>query len=259
VNKNRSRGLHGRVIHDLGRRIVSGEITAGAPLPGQQEECCAWLGVSRSVLREALRVLAAKGLVDARPKAGTFVRSREAWNFLDSDVLEWRLATAEADKVMDQLYELRQMVEPVAASMAASKAKLADFQRMGQAYEEMAAAGNDEHVVEPDLKFHRAIIAASGNDLFASLGQVVEAALLVSFRIGAGNPQGQRYSLEMHKAILDAIVDRDGAAARLAMQKLIEYSRQTVLELRATRGGKVRSKTRTAKPRSPKAKHRRSA
>jgi len=253
MKKSRSRGLHGRVIQDLGRRIISGDFPAGAPLPGQ-EECCALLGVSRSVLREALRVLAAKGLVDARPKAGTFVRPREAWNFLDPDVLEWRLSTAESDQVMDQLYELRQMVEPVAASLAASKAKLADFQKMDQAYEEMVAAGNDEHIVEPDLKFHRAIIAASGNDLFASLGRVVEAALSVSFRIGVGNPQGQKHSLELHKAILDAIVDRDGAAARLAMQKLIEYSRQTVLDIRASRG-----KKRPAKPRAPKAKHRRSA
>jgi DNA-binding FadR family transcriptional regulator len=246
-------GLHGRVIRDLGKRIISGDFAAGAPLPGQ-EECCALLGVSRSVLREALRVLAAKGLVDARPKAGTFVKPREAWNFLDPDVLEWRLATGESDKVMDQLYELRQMVEPVAASLAASKAKLADFQNMGQAYEEMAAAGDDERIVEPDLKFHRAIIAASGNDLFASLGRVVEAALAVSFRIGVANPHGQQHSLEMHKAILDAIVDRDGAAARLAMQQLIEYSRKTVLQIRAARRGKARAKTRT-----PKAKHRRSA
>src|SRR5688572_5540598 len=142
MKKKRSRGLHGRVIDDLGRRIISGEFVAGAPLPGQ-EECCALLGVSRSVLREALRVLAAKGLVDARPKAGTFVRPRVAWNSLDPDVLDWRLATAEFDKVMDELYELRQMVEPTAAFLAASKAKLVDFQRMAEAYEEMAAAGDD--------------------------------------------------------------------------------------------------------------------
>jgi DNA-binding FadR family transcriptional regulator len=234
-------GLHARVIHDLGRRIVSGELSVGAPLP-PQDECCALLGVSRSVLREALRVLAAKGLVDARPKAGTYVRSREAWNFLDPDVLEWQLATAEADKVIDQLYELRQMVEPLAASLAASRAKLADFQRMGQAYDEMAAAGDNERIVEPDLKFHRAIIAASGNELFGTLGRVVESALLVSFRIGSGNPQGQNHSLELHKAILDAIVERDAAAARLAMQKLIDYSRQTVLHIRGKRRDKQAAK-----------------
>lgn len=232
--KGRSRGLHGRVVHDLGRRIISGEFAAGSPLP-PQHECCALLGVSRSVLREALRVLAAKGLLDARPKAGTYVRPRDAWNFLDPDILEWRLAGAGAEEVVDQLYELRQMVEPIAASLAASKAKLGDFRNMGQAYDDMVAASDDERIVEPDLRFHRAIIAASGNELFASLGRVVESALLVSFRIGTGNPQGQEHSLELHKTILDAIVDRDPTAARLAMQKLIEYSRQTVLEIRAKR------------------------
>jgi DNA-binding FadR family transcriptional regulator len=239
--EKRSRGLHGRVIADLGRRIVCGEFSAGAPLPGQVD-CCSLLAVSRSVLREAVRVLAAKGLVDARPKAGTFVRPREDWNFLDPDVLEWRLQTNESEKVLDQLYELRQMVEPLAASLAATRAKLPDFQKMDQAYNEMAAAGDCESVVEPDLKFHRAIIAASGNDLFASLGKVVEAALTVSFRIGTGNPQGQKQSLEMHKVILDAIIDRDGPAARLAMHNLIQYSRETVVEIRSRYRRKVATK-----------------
>lgn len=245
-------GLHRRVLRDLGQRIVFCEFSAGSPLP-PQEECCALLGVSRSVLREALRVLAAKGFVDARPKAGTYVRPREAWNFLDLDVLEWRLGTSEADRVIDQLYELRQMVEPLAASLAASLAKLADFQRMGQAYDAMVAAGDDERIVEPDLIFHRAIIAASGNELFGALGRVVESALLVSFRIGSGNPQGQDRSLEMHKAILDAIVERDAAVARLAMQNLIDYSRQTVLEIRSKRRDKQ-----AAKPVARQAKRRRS-
>ena len=238
--KKGSRGLHGQVIHELGRRIISGEFPAGQPLPGQ-DECCELLNVSRSVLREALRVLAAKGLVEARPKAGTFVRSRDHWNFLDADMLEWRLATEDFDKVMDELYELRQMLEPLAASLAATNAKLHDFKKIGEAYDEMEAAGEDENAVEPDLKFHRAIIAASGNQLFASLGQVVEAALTVTFRIGAHNPKGQRYSLELHKNILDAIVDRDGPAARLAMQKLIEYSKETVLLIRASHGRKTRN------------------
>lgn len=250
MKNNRSRGLHGRVIHDLGRRIISGEFPAGDPLPAQ-EECCALLGVSRSVLREALRVLAAKGLVDARPKAGTFVRPRDAWNFLDPEVLEWRLETADSDKVVDELYELRQMVEPVAAFLAAKRAKLVDFQRMGEAFEEMAAAGADPHIVAPDLKFHRAIIVASGNDFFAALGRVIESALSVSFHIGADNPEGQQHSLELHKAVLDAIVDRDGAAARLAMQNLIEYSRQTVAHIRAQHQGKP-----AAKPRPRPAKSR---
>lgn len=246
--RGRSRGLHGQVVHDLGQRIISGEFAAGSALPSQ-EECCALLGVSRSVLREALRVLAAKGLLDARPKAGTYVRPRDAWNFLDPDILEWRLAGAGSEEVVDQLYELRQMVEPVAASLAASKAKLADFRSMGQAYDDMVAASDDERIVEPDLRFHRAIIAASGNELFTSLGRVVESALLVSFRIGTGNPQGQEHSLELHKAILDAIVDRDPAAARLAMQHLIEYSRQTVLEIRTKRRAMSVSKSSTRQKR----------
>ena len=235
----RTGGLHARVIQDLGKRIITGEFPAGAPLPGQ-DECCALLGVSRSVLREALRVMAAKGLIEARPKAGTFVRPREAWNFADRDILEWRLQSSECDKVVDELYDVRQMIEPAAAFAAASKAKLHHFRKIGEAYDEMAAAGDGEDSIGPDLEFHRAIIAASGNDLLSALGQVIEAALTVSFRFGIANPHGQQHSLKMHKTILDAIVERDAAAARLAMQQLIEYSKRTVLLVRSNRGKQAR-------------------
>lgn len=242
-----TKGLHGRVIQDLGRAIVSGEFAPAAPLPGQ-EECCARLGVSRSVLREALRVLAAKGLVDARPKAGTFVRPRDDWNFLDPDILEWRLQTDEHALVLDQLYELRHMVEPTAAFLAATRAKLHDFRRMGEAFDGMVAAGRGEDSIEPDLAFHRAIIVASGNDLFISLGRVVESALTISFRIGAENPDVE-HSLAMHKAILDAIVDRDGPAARLAMQRLIDYSKTMVARVSGERDMKQRLRPRGAQRR----------
>lgn len=221
------KGLHGRVIQDLGAAIVSGEFAPGSTLPGQ-EECCARLGVSRTVLREALRVLAAKGLVDARPKAGTFVLPRENWNFLDPDILEWRLRSDDREAVLDQLYELRHMVEPTAAFLAASRAKLHDFRKMGEAFDAMAAAGRSHDSIESDLAFHRAIIEACGNDMFASLGRVVESALIISFRIGADNPDGVEHSLAMHKAILDAIVDRNATEARNAMRKLIDYSKGTV-------------------------------
>lgn len=243
-----AKGLHGRVIQELGRAIVSGEFPPASPLPGQ-EECCARLGVSRTVLREALRVLAAKGLVDPRPKAGTFVRPREKWNFLDPDILEWRFQTDERPQVLDQLYELRHMVEPTAAFLAASRAKLHDFRRMGEAFDAMVAAGRGVDSVEPDLAFHRAIIAASGNDLFTSLGSAVESALTVSFRIGADNPDGHEQSLAMHKAIMDAIVDRNGSAARTAMQKLIDYSKRTVLRVTEDERASDRTSRRTQRAR----------
>lgn len=238
VKKNDKRGLHGRVLHDLGMKILTGEFAAGQAMPSQ-DTCCEQLGVSRSVLREALRVLAEKGLVEARPKAGTFVRSRVHWNFLDADVLEWRLATEDFDVVVDQLYELRHMLEPLAASLAASHARLDDFRNIGAAFDRMRAAGGGAALVQPDLDFHRAIMAASGNDLFASLGRVIEAALATSFTIGADNPEGQAHSLDLHKRILDGIVARDGDAARAAMQELIEYSRHTVLMRRSSCAGKL--------------------
>ncbi len=228
--QNDLRGLHGRVVNDLGRRIVSGGYPAGGPLPGQ-DELCAQLAVSRTVLREALRVLTTMGLVDARPKAGTFVRPRVAWNFLDPDVLGWWLETDEQELAIEKLYEMRQMVEPMAAYLAARRAKLDDFRRIGDAFDRMAAAELGPESIEPDLDFHRGIIAASGNELFIALGRVVESALRLSFRIGAENPEGSAHSLELHRTILNAIVDRDANAARVAMQALIDYSKQVVTKL----------------------------
>lgn len=230
TQKARRLGLHGRVVNDLGRRIVSGEIADGLPLPSQ-DDCCELVGASRSVLREALRVLAEKGMVEARPKAGTFVRPRAAWNFLDPNILEWCLETSRAEEVLGHLYELRHMVEPVTAAMAAERAKLEDFIEMGKAYDDMVASDHDHSIIEPDLRFHRAIIAASGNDVFVALGRVIESALKIAFEIGSSNPQGQDESLAMHKAILDAIVGRDGSAARNAMEELINYSQEMVMSI----------------------------
>lgn len=239
--ENRSSGLHGRVVNELGRRIVSGEFPAGAHLPNQGE-CCDLVGASRSVLREALRVLAAKGMVEARPKAGTFIRPRADWNFLDADILEWSLETPEAINVLRHLYELRHMVEPVTASMAAKRAKLEDFIAIGKAYEEMAASHYDHRIIEPDLRFHRAIIAASGNEVFVSLGKVIESTLKIAFHIGSRNTQSQQESLDMHKAVLDAIVERDSSAARAAMETLIEYSQETVISIHASSEKQSRDK-----------------
>lgn len=224
------KGLHARVIDDLGSAIVSGEFPPESPLPGQ-DELSERLGVSRTVLREAFRVLAVKGLVYARPKAGTFVLPREDWNFLDPDILDWRLKTNERSQVLEQLYELRHLVEPTAAFLAASRAKLEDFRRMGEAFDAMVAAKRSKESIESDLAFHRAIIDAAGNDLFSSLGRVLESTLTISFSIGAENPDGTDHSLSLHKDIMDAIVNRSGTTARSAMRKLIDYSKGTVAKV----------------------------
>src|SRR5437660_12133093 len=115
------RGLHGAVVHEIGVRIIRGDLTPGEPLP-TEDELGSQLGASRTVLREAVKVLAAKRLVESRPKTGTRVRPRRDWNLLDPDVLAWQVeAGADAD-FLAQALEIRRMIEPAAARLAAERA-----------------------------------------------------------------------------------------------------------------------------------------
>lgn len=233
------RGLRQHVVNEIGERIVSGELKAGEPLPGEMQ-LCTTLGVSRTALREALRELAAKGMVDAKPKVGTVVKAEENWNFLDIDIIGWRLKTADANRVIAELYELRHFIEPVAAYLAAKNADANHIALLHEAYREMEAAGEDgEEFTKPDLKFHHAIISASGNRLFSSLAKAVGAALLINFDFLRAPPRGHAYFMKGHKAVLDAIVAGDAVAARLAMQALLKDSHQDASTLSNERSGKL--------------------
>jgi len=230
VRKIVRRGLHERVVEEVGKSIVGGDFAPGDPLPSEAS-LCERLGVCRTALREALRVLAAKGLVDAKPKIGTSVTPRDRWNFLDADVLSWRLGGAQSEHALAELYELRRLIEPIAASLAASNASHSDIESMRTAFNEMQAAGDDgELFAEPDLRFHRAIIAASGNQMFSSLAHVISAALSVNFNFVRNAPRGHIQSIATHGKVLDAISARNPDAARRAMQAVIEMSQQDARE-----------------------------
>ncbi len=220
------RALHGQIVDEIGRRIVSGVLQPGKPLTSESG-LCAEMGVSRTVLREAFRVLGDKGLIEARPKAGTLVTHPERWNFLDRDVIAWKLGSGVTADFIADLYELRHLIEPVAAALAACRATPDDLRRLKSAYVDMEAAGDDGRaLLEPDLRFHRSIIDATGNPLVASLGHLIEAALEANFQLSVGTPRGQRQSMPRHKAVLDAIANGDANAARIAMRQLIEDSKQ---------------------------------
>jgi DNA-binding FadR family transcriptional regulator len=234
-----SRGLHEGVIEEIGRRIVWGEFAPGSALPSEAELCQS-LAVSRTALREALRVLAAKGLLEAKRKIGTVVRPVECWNYLDSDILSWQLQSQDADRAIGELYELRHLIEPIAASLAAKNAKAANISALRDAYSDMELAGDDgERIKVPDMHFHRAIIEASGNRLFSSLAHVIGAALAVNFDLVSKAPRGQKHSMPAHRRVLEAIANHDVPAARLAMQKLIEDSQRDARAVRRARGART--------------------
>src|SRR5437667_5248712 len=146
------RGLHGAVVRDLGLRIVQGGIEAGESLP-TEEELSSELTASRTVLREAVKVLAAKRLVESRPKTGTRVRPRRDWNLLDPDVLAWQLEAGPDRRFLVDALELRRLLEPQAARLAARRATDGQLTALAQAHEEMAGAGEDiDRFMEPDLR-----------------------------------------------------------------------------------------------------------
>lgn len=218
------RSLHGQVANEIAERIMSGEFAPGSILPNEAD-FSVMLKVSRTALREAIKVLAAKGLLVSRPKIGTRIRPRDHWNMLDPDVLAWQFATSNVAGFADDLFEVRQIIEPAAAAMAAERASPAELSAIDKAYRDMEEAGCDlEASIEPDLRFHLSILAATGNELLVPLGALIETALASSIKLSGSAPDALFHALSMHKAVLDEIRRRDPNGARLAMRNLLVKS-----------------------------------
>lgn len=217
-----SRGLHGQVVHELGSRILSGKLAPGAilDLPALERE----LGISRTVLRESLKVLTAKGLIGARQKLGTFVTQPQTWNMLDDDVLQWRGADKTNLALVEQLGELRGIVEPAAAELAARRADEADLAELASCLESMEQAGTDaDTAVAADLAFHAALLRATHNDLLASLRSVIEHGLRQRDLLVHSDPHTED-PVPAHRSVFDAIERHDADAATAAMRALLDQA-----------------------------------
>jgi GntR family transcriptional regulator, galactonate operon transcriptional repressor len=223
------RGLVGQIVGRVGTDIVSGRIKPGQALLRED----AWadeLGVSRTVLREATKVLISKRLVESRPKAGTKVRAEADWNILDPDVLSWRLEAAPREQLVRELFELRRILEPAIAARAAERASEQDIEALAAAYAAMERAADDgETFIGPDADFHKAIVRSVENRMVDALGSVIEAALTLSLRLSLDAPEGQRPSLPFHKKVLDAIRRGNRTGAARAMELLIDNAQQDAL------------------------------
>jgi GntR family transcriptional regulator, galactonate operon transcriptional repressor len=215
------RGLHGEVVHTIGVRILRGELKPGDPLPAE-EELSADHSVSRTVLREAVRVLAAKGLVHARPKTGTRVRPRSEWNIADPDVLAWRVEAGPDRELYEQVTEVRMGIEPQAARLAAARAVDEEIAAIGAAFAGMETGVKDQATyLAADLLFHDRILSACHNELLEHLGSVLRAVFRTTFEFTTSSPTSRRRALPLHRAILEGIAARDGDAADTATRNLI--------------------------------------
>lgn len=227
VERVRQRNLHDHVIQELGRRIVGGDLQAGTLLP-REDDLARQMDVSRSVLREAVKVLAAKGLVESRPKIGTRIRDPRFWHQLDGQVLAWRCASMPTDDFVQKLVEMREVIEPAAAAAAARRCDAPQLAALDAAYADMAAAANHDEWTTADVAFHEAILDATNNELMVSLFSVVEASLETFFSLSARAARDFRYSLPHHQKVLEAIRRRQPLAARRAMLALIADSRENM-------------------------------
>jgi DNA-binding FadR family transcriptional regulator len=230
------RGLHGAIVHDIGVRILSGDLRPGDALP-TEEELGGQLGVSRTVLREVIKVLAAKRLVESRPKTGTRVLPRREWNLIDPDVLAWRLEANPDEQFFTDVSELRRIIEPETAALAAKRATDAEIEQLGQSFEAMRAALDDRDPAAyliPDLRFHTIILEACHNELLEQMATMLRTVFRALFiRTSATRAQG----LPLHGAILDAIRAGDAEAAERATRALIDDTAASLARTRASRDG----------------------
>lgn len=215
----------------MGRKIVQDELKPGAVLP-KVETWSESLGVSRTVVREALKGLAAKRLIKSIPKSGTIVCQRSDWHWWDSDVLVWASETEPNDEFLLQLTEIRFCIEPAAAEIAARKATNEDIENLTRAFQNLEQAlGDEEAWVIADYEFHNSILSACRNELMMNLVQLLRKALLSSRQRTRGALSKSAVSepyhsasdevLERHRAIYQAICDRDPGLARQTMHDLL--------------------------------------
>lgn len=230
-----SRSLYGHVVHELGRRIIGGNIKPGELLP-REELLAEELQVSRTALREGMKVLSAKGLVESRPKVGTRVRDARAWHQLDADILAWRCELMPTEDFVRKLADMREVIEPSAAAAAAKYRTYEQLQCIEVAFAAMEAAVDLEAWAEADLAFHEAVLSATNNELMVSLFSVIESALATFFVLSARTAKNFKDALPHHGEVLDAIRRSEPEAARRAMLGMVEESRINMQKATAARG-----------------------
>jgi GntR family galactonate operon transcriptional repressor len=220
-------GIHAGVVQGIGRRIVRGELAEGEILP-EQGELSRQLGVSRTVVREATKVLAAKGLVESRSKRGTVILPRSEWRLLDPDVLGWLTEAGLDPDFLQSMFEVRKIIEPAAVRLAAVRATPDELTAIQSTFEAMARADDEATYLEADIQYHAMLVAATHNDhlvqLVAAFGPALQAGLRAATRHGWEWPDFLEFSIVPHREVLDAVMNHDPDGAGDAMERLVTQS-----------------------------------
>jgi DNA-binding FadR family transcriptional regulator len=229
----RGQNLTHSIVQNLGVAIVTGTYSVKKPFP-VEAELCKQYGASRSVLREAVKMLTAKGLLGARPRQGTWVQPESNWNLLDPDVLRWLLERKFSYSLLIEFAQIRLAVEPKAAALAATAADSGKKAEIKSALDRMIAAENgDDDPLESDIAFHTAILRASGNRFYAQLPEMISTALRFSIRMTNRQKGVRLASVEDHEKVCNAIVAGDAAKAEARMESLIQEALDLIRKAQA--------------------------
>ncbi|AYQ28818.1 MULTISPECIES: FadR/GntR family transcriptional regulator [unclassified Polaromonas] len=222
------KNVHGNTVDHIGEAIVAGRYAAGMSMP-PEPVLCEELGVSRTVVREAVKSLIAKGLVTTGPKVGTRVLTEEHWNWFDPDVIAWKAKAGITPEFLRDLLELRRLVEPAAVRMAAERATAEEIAEIEDAYAGMkrAVEGGGDYVTY-DLRFHQGLLRAAHNRMLIQMNKALSALLRTSFEISTSRKDGPKRSLPLHRAVLDAVIARNPVKAEKAILVLIDGAREDI-------------------------------
>ncbi|MGA0569550.1 FadR/GntR family transcriptional regulator [Variovorax sp. VNK109] len=229
------KNVHGNTVDHLGEAIVNGRYPVGGAIP-PEPVLCESLGVSRTVVREAVKSLVAKGLLTTGPKVGTRVQPEDQWNWFDADVIVWQTKAGLSVEFLRDLQDLRRVVEPAAVRLSALRATAADIRNMEEAFAGMKQAieqGGD--YITHDLRFHQGLISSSHNRMLVQMSRALGALLRTSFEISTSRKGGPASSLPLHRAVLDAVIARNPQRAEKAILVLIDGARDDIELVLASR------------------------
>jgi len=229
------KNVHGNTVDFLGEAIVAGRFAVGGAIP-PEPVLCAELGVSRTVVRESIKSLVAKGLIHTGPKVGTRVLPSEQWNWFDPDVINWQSKAGLTPDFIRDLQDLRLVVEPAAMRLAAQRATPEDITAIEESFAGMkrAVEGGGDYVTY-DLRFHQGLLSASRNRMLVQMSKALGALLRTSFELSTKKNDGPRQSLPLHRAVLDAVIAKDPDEAERAILVLIHGANDDIELVLASR------------------------
>lgn len=219
--------LHPRVTSLLARRVIESDRGGSIITFPKEADLCQELGVSRTSLREAMKVLADKGMVEMKPKAGTRSRPRLAWRLLDPDILGWQAEAGADAQFLRDLCEVRLAIEPTAAGFAAVRASDEELARIDECLQErrtLGIAANVERVIELDLSFQTAVVEASHNPLLVQLSASIKEPFRVALGYASHFPAAVRLGLEAHEVLVESLRQRDPLRARRAAEEVVGFA-----------------------------------